>query len=165
MKLKLIAHSQHEICELLEHFCHHHHRRVITRRATYSYKSDNGSIKGISFTAEGDHMALVVKDTDVPGTVTATVTFADAKGKPAKVDGVPTWVASDPTIVDTVTPAADGLSAVLHVTDTVGVSQITVSADVDLGSGVNSVDFVDTVSVIAGDAVSATFSFGAVTHD
>jgi len=62
-------------------------------------------------------MALVVKDTDVPGTVTVSVSYTDAKGKPATVDGAPTWVASDPTIIDSVTPAADGLSAVLHITD------------------------------------------------
>lgn len=110
-------------------------------------------------------MSLVVKDTDVPGTVTASIAFVDAKGKPAKVDGVPTWVASDTTVVDSVTPAADGISAVLHVTDTIGASQVTVSADVDLGSGVNSKDFVDTVSVIAGDAAAANFTFGAVTPD
>ncbi len=108
---------------------------------------------------------LTVKDTDVPGTVTATISFTDAKGKPAKVDGVPTWASSDPTIVDTVTAAADGMSATLHVTDTIGASQITVTADVDLGSGVSNQDFVDTVSVIAGDAVAANFTFGAVTHD
>ena len=110
-------------------------------------------------------MSLVVKDTDVPGSVTATISFKDAKGRDAKVDGVPTWAASDPTIVDSITAAADGLSAVLHVTDTIGASNVTVNADVDLGSGTNNVDFVDTVSVIAGDAVSAEFSFGTVTHD
>lgn len=110
-------------------------------------------------------MSLVIKDTDVPGTVTASIAFVDAKGKPARVDGVPTWTASDTTIIDTVTPAADGMSATLHVTDTVGVSQLTVNADVDMGAGVNNVDFVDTVSVIAGDAVAATFTFGAVTPD
>lgn len=110
-------------------------------------------------------MALVVKDTDVPGTVTITVSFVDAKGKPAKVDGAPTWAASDPSIVDTLTAAADGMSAVAHITDNIGASQITVSADVDLGSGITSKDFVDTVSVIAGDAAAATFSFGGVTPD
>ncbi len=110
-------------------------------------------------------MALVVKDTEVPGTVTVSVSYVDAKGKPATVDGAPTWVASDPTIIDSVTPAADGLSAVLHITDNIGVSQLTVSADVDLGSGVTALDSVDTVSVIAGDAVAANFTFGTVTPD
>lgn len=110
-------------------------------------------------------MALVVKDSDVPGTVNVSVVYKTAKGNPAKVDGVPTWVASDPTVIDTVTPAADGMSAVLHVTDTIGVSQLTVSADVDLGEGVKPLDSVDTVSVIAGDAVAAEFTFGTVTPD
>lgn len=137
--------------------CCDHVRRVV-RVATYRFK-------GVSFTAKGDNMSLVIKDTDVPGTVDVSIAFVDAKGKPAKVDGVPTWTASDTSIIDSVTPAADGLSATLHVTDNVGVSQLTVNADVDLGSGTNNVDFVDTVSVIAGDAVSANFNFGSVTPD
>lgn len=110
-------------------------------------------------------MSLVVKDTDVPGTVTVKVAFKDAKGKPAKVDGVPTWSASDPTIVDVVTADADGMGATLHLLDNIGASNVTVNADVDLGSGVNNQDFVDTVSVIAGDAVAADFAFGTVTPD
>lgn len=110
-------------------------------------------------------MSFTVKDTEVPGTVDVTLAFKDAKGRPARVDGVPTWAASDPTIVDSITPSADGLSAKLHVTDVTGVSQVTVSADVDLGSGTTNTDFVDTVSVIAGDAVAADFNFGAVTAD
>jgi len=108
---------------------------------------------------------LTLKDTDVPGTVNVTVSFVDAKGKPAKVDGVPVWSATDPTIIDQITPSADGLSATLHILDNIGASQVTVNADVDLGAGVNNQDFVDTVSVIAGDAVAATFNFGTVTPD
>lgn len=110
-------------------------------------------------------MSLVVKDSDVPGTVQVTLAFTDSKGKAAKVDGVPSWAASDTTIVDRITPAADGMSATLHITDTLGASNVTVSADVDLGGGVDSHDFVDSVSVIAGAATAATFSFGAVTAD
>lgn len=110
-------------------------------------------------------MALVVKDTDVPGTVDVSISFKDAKGRPAKVDGVPTWKAEDPTVVDSITPSADGMSAKLHLADTVGASQVTVTADVDLGDGVNSHDFVDTVSILAGDAVAADFKFGTVVPD
>jgi hypothetical protein len=110
-------------------------------------------------------MSLTLKATDLPGTVDVTVAFVDSKGKPAKVDGVPTWSASDPAIIDSLTPGADGMSAKLHITDSLGASQLTVNADVDLGAGTNNKDFVDTVSVIAGDAVAANFSFGAVTPD
>ena len=108
---------------------------------------------------------LTLKDTDVPGTVNVTVSFVDAKGKPAKVDGVPTWSASNSTIIDSVTASADGMSATLHILDNIGASQVTVNADVDLGAGTDNKDFVDTVSVIAGDAASATFNFGTVTPD
>lgn len=110
-------------------------------------------------------MSLTVKDTDVPGTVDVSIAFKDAKGRPAKVDGVPTWAADDASIIDLITPAADGMSAKLHVTDNVGAAQVTVNADVDLGGGSDNKDFVDTVSVIAGDAVAANFTFGTVTPD
>jgi hypothetical protein len=134
------------------------HVREVVRVVTYQFK-------GVSFTAKGEHMSLTVQDTQVPGTATVNVAFVDAKGKPAKVDGVPVWVASDPTIVDTLTVAADGMSATIHITDTVGASQLTVTADVDLGPGITSTDFVDTVSVIGGTAVAANFTFGTVTPD
>jgi hypothetical protein len=134
------------------------HVRHIARVVTYQFK-------GVSFTAKGDHMALVLKDTEVPGTVTVTVAFVDAKGKPATVDGVPTWAASNSNCIDSVTAAADGMSATIHILDNVDASNLTVTADVDMGSGVTNTDFVDTVSVIAGDAASATFAFGALTPD
>lgn len=135
-----------------------HRKKRVTRRATYRFKN-------VSFTAEGDHMALNLTSDEVPGTVNVTVEFKTAGGKPAKVDGAPTWAASNPALIDTLTPSADGMSASFHITDTVDVSQLTVTADVDMGSGVKTTDFVDTVSVIAAEAVSANFAFGAVTPD
>lgn len=110
-------------------------------------------------------MALTVKDTEVPGSVDVTIAFVDAKGKPAKVDGVPTWAVDNTAVVDTLTPAADGMSAHLHLTDTIGAAQLTVTADADLGTGVTTITSVDTISVIPGDAVAANFTFGAVTPD
>lgn len=133
-------------------------KREVIRTVTYSFKD-------VSFTATGDHMELTVKTDSVPGTATATLAFKTAGGKPAKVDGVPTWSISDPTIVDTITVAADGMSADMHITDTVGATLITINADVDLGAGVNNVDFVDTLSVVPSDAASAELSLGAITPD
>jgi hypothetical protein len=77
----------------------------------------------------------------------------DAKGRPAVVDGVPAWASSDETVL-TVTPAADGMSAVV---DTVapGVARITVTADADLGSGVQAITGVsDDVNVTSGSVAS-----------
>jgi hypothetical protein len=112
---------------------------------------------------------LTVKDTDVPGTVVLTVSFVDAKGKAAKVDGVPMLAVDNAAVVDqspAFTDNGDGtFSSPLHITDTLGAAQITVTADADLGSGVTTITSVDTVSVIPGDAVAANFAFGAVTPD
>jgi hypothetical protein len=145
-----------DLCDLLHCLCRT--RPILARVVTYAFK-------GVSFTAEGKSMGLVVSDTDVPGTVQATVSFTDAKGNPATVDGAPTWDASNPAVIDSIIVAPDGMSAKLHITDKVGASNVTVSADVDLGSGVDKHDFVDTVSVIGGAATAAAFAFGAVTPD
>jgi hypothetical protein len=118
-----------------------------------------------AFTTEGGNAMLTVKDTEVPGSVDVTISFVDSKGKPAKVDGVPTWAVDNTAVVDVLTPAADGMSAHLHITDNVGAAQLTVTADADLGTGVTTITSVDTVSVIPGDAVAAQFNFGTVTPD
>lgn len=63
-----------------------------------------------------------------------TLSITDSQGRPAAVDGVPVWASSDSTVLS-VTPAADGMSAVVD-TVAAGTARITVSADADLGSGV-----------------------------
>lgn len=127
--------------------------------------------KGLKFSSKGvDQMTtLVVKDTDVPGSCNYTVSFTDAKGKRAKVQGLPTIVADNAAVVDAVGPVQDNgddsFTANLHITDNPGAANITVTADADLGDGVSNVSFVDVVSVIPGDAVAGSGSFGAVTPD
>jgi hypothetical protein len=79
------------------------------------------------------------------------VTFQDAGGQPAGVQGTPTWT-SDNEAVLTVAPAADGLSAVVSAVGPVGTAQLSVSADADLGEGTTTITGVLDVEVIAGDA-------------
>jgi hypothetical protein len=67
--------------------------------------------------------------------VQLTISPVTAAGNPAKVDGIPEWGSSDDTIL-TVEPAADGLSCEAITTGTLGSAQVNVSADVDLGEGV-----------------------------
>ena len=69
--------------------------------------------------------------------VTIALNPVTAAGRPAKVDGVPQWtVASGDSQV---VPAADGLSAVLVSSDNPGETDINVSADADLGEGVETI--------------------------
>ncbi len=58
-------------------------------------------------------------------------------GKPAKLDGAPTWSVINGT--STLDIAADGLSAFLVSGDDPGDSDFLVSADADLGSGVTEI--------------------------
>lgn len=88
------------------------------------------------------------------------LSITDDRGRPAAVDGVPVWASSDETVL-VVTPAVDGMSAVV---DSVapGTARITVSADADLGSGVQTITGVsEDVNVTNGSVASVmTLSLG-----
>lgn len=68
-----------------------------------------------------------------------TVTFTTDSGQPARVDGTPVWASSDATIAS-VTPSADGMSAVVRPVAPGGPVRISVSADADLGAGVKPIN-------------------------
>lgn len=76
----------------------------------------------------------ITTDQNFPNVV---LDIRDPKGRPAKVDGIPVWASSDETVAS-VTPASDGMSAIV---DTVGpgVARVSVTADADLGAGVSTI--------------------------
>lgn len=76
----------------------------------------------------------------------------DAKGFPAKVDGAPLWSVSDES-VGTLAVSEDGLTATF-VAGFPGVCQVVVSADADLGLGVQTISGVLDIQVEGGVAVS-----------
>lgn len=95
------------------------------------------------------------KDTDLPGSVTFSVSGpVDAKGKPAKLDGVPVWALDDETNAQITSQSADGLSVVVHLSDNPSATQLTVTADADLGAGVTTLQSVAVINIVGGDAVS-----------
>jgi len=67
----------------------------------------------------------------------ATLAIVDSTGAAARVDGVPVWATSDGTIVS-VTAAADGMSATIPCVAP-GTARVSVTADADLGSGVQTI--------------------------
>jgi len=91
--------------------------------------------------------------------VTATLSYVDAKGNPALVEGAPVWSTDRPDLV-TVTAAADGMSAVIAPVGPLGSAQISVDADADLGAGVTTLTTLGSVEVIAGTAVAGVMNFG-----
>jgi hypothetical protein len=68
---------------------------------------------------------------------TVTVSPKNAIGEPVVVDGKPQWEVTSG--LATIVVSEDGLSAEVVSSDTPGASTIVVSADIDLGSGVETI--------------------------
>ena len=92
-------------------------------------------------------LAITITDEQKVNVTLKPVTDA---GKPVTLDGAPVWSVTlgDSTIV----PAADGLSADLISSDTPGDTQILVSADADLGSGVDTISDTIDLTVVGASA-------------
>lgn len=88
---------------------------------------------------------------------TGTIAYTDAKGNPAKVDGVPAWSSSDDAVF-TVAQEADGMSATVTPIG-LGTAQVRVEADADLGAGVVSLVTLGDIEVVAGTAVAGNITF------
>ena len=101
-------------------------------------------------------MALVLTDIQK---CSLTVAFVDARGNAAPVDGVPVWSVSDSTVLS-IAPAADGMSADIVAAGPLGASQVSVTADADLGSGNIPVVGTLDVTVVGSQAVSANINAG-----
>lgn len=83
------------------------------------------------------------------------------KGNPARVDGVPTWESSDPTVVS-VHPSEDGLSALVKAVGPVGAASVKIKADADLGEGVSTIEGSFNVAVEGGAAADFGLAFDSV---
>lgn len=101
-------------------------------------------------------MAFEMSSTQQVG---VSVEFKDKKGNPAKVDGVPEWM-TDNSDVLIVTPAGDGMSCIVAAAGPLGVGNITLTADADLGTGVVPVIGTLEVTITAGPATTVTLTPG-----
>lgn len=90
--------------------------------------------------------------------VKATLTPTTDTGKPAKLDGAPSWavISGNSQIV----VADDGLSADLISSDDPGDTTILVKADADLGEGVEEISDTITLKVIGATAKNLGISLG-----
>lgn len=90
--------------------------------------------------------------------IKVTLTPKTDTGKPAKLDGVPTWeVVSG---ISTVVVAADGLSADLVSADDPGDTQFLVKADADIGEGVEEISDIISLSVVGATAKNLGLTAG-----
>lgn len=88
------------------------------------------------------------------------ISGVDRKGQPAGLDSI-VFSSSDPSVA-TVTPDASDPSKAILKAVAAGTTQINVTADADLGDGVNELTGVLDVNVVAGQAVSLAISTGTV---
>ncbi len=105
---------------------------------------------------KGNDMSYILPDDKK---VTLSIQPVDARGNPAKIDGVPAWSSSDPAVLE-VTPAADGLSAVAVPVGPLGVVQVNVQADADLGEGVEEISDVIKLTVVGAAAKNLGLTVG-----
>lgn len=89
--------------------------------------------------------------------VTVHINPVTLKGKPAPLDGIPAWTV--PIGGAVLQPAPDGLSCVIVSPDVAGESQVLVSADADLGPGVETIS--DTIAVTVGSPNAASLGLKA----
>ena len=105
----------------------------------------------------GEYSMSLIINSDSPG-VAATLNVSDKEGVTAKVFGVPVW-SSDDEKVATVTPAADGMSAVVKPVAP-GNCNIDVTLEGDETPGKDTITAVAPVEVVEPEATQASISFG-----
>jgi hypothetical protein len=107
---------------------------------------------GFTVIAKGDIMYTLGAD----HMVTMQVSYVDAAGNPAAVDGGVTWTASDDTLIRLDVDTADSTICMATPAGPVGQVQVTASADADLGSGVKTLVTNADIQIVAGEAVAGT---------
>jgi len=107
-------------------------------------------------------MATTLQLTDIQEVV-LSINPMDEEKNPAQLEGVPTWVSSDESVL-TVAAAADGLSATAATVGPLGSATVTVTAQGDLtGAGSDTLNDTVTVDIVASQASSLNTSAGSPT--
>ncbi len=89
------------------------------------------------------------------------IEILDGKGRPAPVDGPPTWL-TDNTDVLALTPSADGMTCDVVAVGIPGTAKVQVTADADLGTGTESLIGTADVEVTAAPGKTIVMTPGPV---
>jgi hypothetical protein len=84
------------------------------------------------------------------------VSYVDAAGNPAKIDGEVAWASSDDTLAAVFVSSNDSTEAIIRPIGPIGQVQITATADADLGAGVRNLVTPMDITIVAGEAMSGT---------
>jgi len=90
--------------------------------------------------------------------INVKVSYVDASGNPATVDGDVVWDVSDENVVSVQVDPVDSTQARIVPSGQVGQVQVTVTADADLGEGTREIITTSDIEIVAGEAVAGTIS-------
>jgi hypothetical protein len=105
-------------------------------------------------TAKGNHMSYQLPNDKL---IVVKVSYVDAKGNPASVDGDVVWDTSNNSVA-TIEPDQLDSAQCKIIAGGLGTAQVSATADADLGDGVREIVTTLDVTVIAGEAVAGTIS-------
>jgi hypothetical protein len=105
-----------------------------------------------TITTQGDVMYTLAAD----HLVKMQVSYVDAAGNPASVDGPVAWTSSDDTLIALIIDAGDSSICTATPVGPAGQVQVTATADADLGSGVKHLITVADIQIVGGEAVAGT---------
>jgi hypothetical protein len=88
-----------------------------------------------------------------------SIAIKDSFGNPARVDGLPVWALTNEAL-GSIVVSADGMSATLSPSGVIGMCDVQVRADADLGEGIREILGVLNMEFIAGDAAIVEISAG-----
>jgi hypothetical protein len=104
-------------------------------------------------TAEGSHVMYTLP---VDHSVLMQVSYVDAKGNPATIDGDVTWESSDESIIMVAVDSGDSTMCRATPVGSVGQAQVTAKCDADLGEGVRELITLCDIEVVGGEAVTGS---------
>jgi hypothetical protein len=110
--------------------------------------------EGFTAKAKGDQMYTLPSD----HYINVSVAYVDASGNAAVVDGDPVWQSSDTAIITVAVNPTDAFQASVTPVGPAGTAQVHITADADVGQGVQELVTLFDVSVAAGTAVAGTVS-------
>jgi hypothetical protein len=90
--------------------------------------------------------------------IAVKISYVDKRGNPTTIDGNVAWTTADEMTANVGVMAGDSTRAQIIPGANLGQTQITASADADLGEGVNRIITTFDVNVVAGTAVSGTIA-------
>ena len=90
--------------------------------------------------------------------VEVQVSYVDANGNPAVVDGDVSWSSSDEQIATVIVNASNTTIATVRPATNIGNVQVSAVADADLGAGVRELVTLLDVTVVGGEAVAGTIT-------